>query len=285
MGGTVASCLEPLLSDDPSTHNNPLSLRLVRCLVRYDRVHGNGRNRKYGCTTGYGGWTFPQVNFGGKPLGKGTLSTRLYALALHHSPDVSCACLCSYTVTGFSVSVWGGTCALWEFRVTMFGVTAVSPTCALSCRCGSCGSCTATSAVYPDGIADMTWGSHTVSPTTDSGLGCATSIEVVIYYDKFSVPFPPSPPLPPPTPPTPPAPPAPPPWRPLTSTGPCQVESDGSTECVSSANYPRDYGNNEQCVITGFIQTPIIVRRFNVHVRHMQRTYACPLTMLVPSLR
>ena len=202
-----------------------------------------------------------------------------------YSPDVSCACLCSYTVTGFSVSVWGGTCALWEFRVTMFGVTAVSPTCALSCRCGSCGSCTATSAVYPDGIADMTWGSHTVSPTTDSGLGCATSIEVVIYYDKFSVPFPPSPPLPPPTPPTPPAPPAPPPWRPLTSTGPCQVESDGSTECVSSANYPRDYGNNEQCVITGFIQTPIIVRRFNVHVRHMQRTYACPLTMLVPSLR
>lgn len=117
----------------------------------------------------------------------------------------------------------------------------------------------------------MTWGSHTINPVTDSGLACATSIEVVIYYDKFTVPFPPSPPFPPPSPPLPPAPPAPPPWRPLTSTGPCQVESDGSTECVSSGNYPRYYGNNEQCIITGFIQTPIVVRHFNVHVRHLQR--------------
>ena len=195
-----------------------------------------GRNSMYGCSSGYGGWTFPDFNFGLVDLG---------------------------IVLRFEVELHGGFCDVHSntpYSVTLGGVTVTSDDCPYECRCSRCTLCTAMSPTFDDGIPGWDWGINTFAPTVASSQAlCADHWEIVVYY-RIHPPSPPAPPAPPPAPPSPPAPPAPPPPV-LTSTGPCEVEIGEETWCVNSANYPSNYNNNEQCTITKFPNgVPITVR-------------------------
>lgn len=116
------------------------------------------RDSHYGCSSGYGGWSFPAVNFGGSYLGD---------------------------VKKFAVRAKGGFCAYnAAFSVTLGGVTATSPTCQYNCWCGTCVTCTAESAeLTGTQSANWAWGSNTFSPNAIGGTSCIDHWEVLILIE------------------------------------------------------------------------------------------------------